>query len=127
ALHQRAGERELLLLAATQGSRGLPAPLGEDWKAFEHAAAVGVDPGPVTADMGAESQVLVHGQLREGAAALRHVSDAGPGDRFRPPWQPLPREDEVAARLHGRGDRAQRRRLARAVGPEDGDDLALVD
>jgi hypothetical protein len=55
------------------------------------------------------------------------VCDASAGDRLGPPGKPLAREDEVAARLHRRRDRAQRGRLAGAVGAEDGDDLALVD
>jgi hypothetical protein len=77
--------------------------------------------------VGAKPEVLVDRKLRERPAALGHVRDSRAGDRLRPPGEPRPREDEVAARLHRRRDRAQRGRLAGAVGAEDGDDLALID
>ena len=83
--------------------------------------------GPVAANVGTEPEVFVDRKLRERPAALGHVCDPDAGDRLGPPGKPLAREDELAARFHRRRDRAQRRRLAGAVGAEDGDDLALVD
>ncbi len=97
-----AGERELLLLAAAQRSRGLPAALGEDRETLERTVVVGLDPCPVAANVGAEPEVFVDRKLRERPAALGHVCDPSAGDRFGPPGKPLACEDEVAARLHRR-------------------------
>ena len=126
-LHQRAGERQLLLLAAAQGSGRLSEALGEDRKPFERVVVVGLDADPVAADMCAEPQVLIDGQLHEGPAALGYVCDPRPGDRLGPAREPFPRKDDLAARLDRGRDRAQCRRLAGAVRAEDRDDLALVD
>src|SRR5256884_1827186 len=98
-LHQRTGERELLLLAAAQGSRGLPAALGDDRETLERTVVVGLDPSPVAANVGTEPEVFVDRKLRERPAALRHVCNPDAGDRLGPPWKPLAREDNVAARF----------------------------
>ena len=74
----------------------------------------------------AEPQVLLHGQLGDHAAALGHVRHAQRGhllDRRAgdvaavEPHAAAPGPDQP-------GDRAQQRRLAGAVGAEDGGDLA---
>src|SRR5438046_210930 len=72
-LHERPRQRELLLLAAAQRPGRLPAPLGEDRKAPQHALAVGLDAGTVPSHVRAEAEVLLYGQLRECAAPLGHV------------------------------------------------------
>src|SRR2546423_201146 len=72
-LHERASEREHLLLAAAERARLLALALLEPRE-------VGADPGEVVlqvaaARVRAELQVLPHAQLGESAAALRHVRD----------------------------------------------------
>src|SRR6185295_14981564 len=80
------------------------------------------------ADVRAELEVLLDRHLGEGASALRHVRDAEPGDRFRPAAaERLAVEEDLAVALDRARDRAERRRLAGAVGAEHGDDLALLD
>src|SRR5215469_5103641 len=76
-LHQRASQRELLLLAAAQSPGSLPPPLGEDWKAPQDTLAIGLDAGAIMPKVRAQAQVLLHRQLREGASALGDVRDAG--------------------------------------------------
>jgi hypothetical protein len=55
------------------------------------------------------------------------VGDARARGRVGPTRQPRPVERDVAAPPDGAGDRAQRRRLARAVRAQDGDELAFAD
>src|SRR5437763_1944881 len=75
----------------------------------------------VAAREGADEQVLLDGELGERPAALGHVGDARAGHLVGPaPAQLAPVEDDVPVRLGEHpADRAQRGRLARAVGPED--------
>ena len=57
-----------------------------------------------------------------------HVRDAAPRHRLGRAAEDLAAvEDHVPGRLHGAGDRAQRRRLAGAVRAEDRDEVAVVD
>ena len=73
----------------------------------------------------AEPQVVEHRERGERAAPLGQVRDAALRHPFgRAPVEALAVEQHVAARLDGAGDRAQRGRLARAVGAEDRDEVA---
>ena len=83
----------------------------------------------VAACVRAHLQVLLHGQAAEHAAALRHLRQAQADDLVR-----LHLADGLAAvvdlaalQLQQTGDRVHRRGLARAVGTDEGDDLALID
>src|SRR6185312_14945468 len=75
--------------------------------------------------VGAELEVLGHGQLGERAAALGDVRDSGPRHRLGAAAQRLPAEVDPPRAAHGSRDRPQRRRLSGAVRAEDGDDRAF--
>ena len=86
-------------------------------------------PGAGAAAMGAEPEVLLDREAREQPAAFRHHGDAQAHDLMRGH-----RADGAAVESHHvvaagerAGDRAQERRLAGAVGADDGDGLALLD
>ena len=74
-------------------------------------------------------EVLLDGQIREDPPSLRHECDTAPGDVLRPlAHDGLPSHADVAARrADGTHDRVQRRRLPRAVGADQADDLAAAD
>jgi hypothetical protein len=74
----------------------------------------------------AELDVADHRQEREQRQALPHQRRVA---LPRPDvvHQPFAQTDLAASRLLQPGDHAQRRRLAAAAGPHDGDELALVD
>src|SRR5438067_3201218 len=117
ARHQRARDREHLLLPAGERARRLPPPLGEDREVGRDALEVVLHLAAVTADVGAHLEVFPHGQVREDAAALGAVGDAGPEDRGGGGAvdRRAVEDDAPARRPEQPGDRAQRRRLARAV------------
>src|SRR5262245_48318912 len=76
----------------------------------------------------AEAQVLEDGQVGQHAPLLRNPRDAAPDDLVR--WQA---REIVAAQAYAAArwarephDRAQRRRLARAVATDEADDVALA-
>ncbi|PWG74602.1 hypothetical protein DF186_17065, partial [Enterococcus hirae] len=72
-----------LLLAARERAAALAAAFLEEGKArVDVRRHRGAAPAP---PHGAEQQVLLHRQLGEDLAALRHEGDARLGDRFRPP------------------------------------------
>ncbi len=124
---QGAAEREQLLLAAGEGARLLVAPVGELREELVDAGEVAGERVP--ARVAAEPQVLLDGQLDEGSAALGDVRDPEPRDRVGAgaSAERTAAEDDRPLAADGAGDGAQRRRLAGAVGAEDGDDLALAD
>ncbi len=77
--HQRARDREHLLLAAAHASRFLVATIGEAREDLE--PAVDVDGHLAVAPrVRAETQVLVDRELGKGPAPLRHVRDPGTRD-----------------------------------------------
>src|SRR6202011_3594599 len=74
----------------------------------------------------AELQILLDRDLQEGAATLRHMGDAETHDVLGRPTRDLPAfEGDVASGVHHAAQRAQHRRLAGAVGAEQGPDMAL--
>ena len=78
ARHQRAAERQHLLLAARQRARGLPPTLGEAREHREDALEIrrALGAGPRVA---AEQQVVDDRQRAERLAALGHLGDARAG------------------------------------------------
>ena len=86
-------------------------------------------PGRPAAQPAGQPQVLAHGQRREHALAAGHLDDAAGGDLVRRGVGDVaPVEDDRAAvGLDQPGDGLEQRRLAGAVGAEQGDDLALAD
>ena len=81
--------------------------------------------GTGRAGVGAQLEVLEHGQAREDLAALRHLHDAALHHRVRgQPVEPHAVEQDLPRpRTQETGDRAQHRRLARAVGAHHREDL----
>ena len=74
--HERARHREHLLLAARERAGLLRAPLLEAREVAVHALQVRLHGVLVLARVGAEAQVLLGGQVDEGAAAVGHMGDA---------------------------------------------------
>jgi hypothetical protein len=76
--------------------------LGEKRKTPQDSLVVGLHSGAVAPDVGAEAKVLPHGEVGERSAAFRHVCDSLARDRLRASAaDPMPREDDLAVRLHG--------------------------
>ena len=77
----------------------------------------------------AHLQVLLDGQAGEGPAALGHLDDARGDDLVRGDRTEVPSVEAngPGARADDPGDRVEGGRLARAVGADERDDLALLD
>src|SRR5262245_12072352 len=73
--HQRASDRQHLLLAAGQRAAGLLAPLGEAGEQRVHPIEVGADRHGVPTDIGTHLEVLEHGHAREDATAFGCLAD----------------------------------------------------
>src|SRR5919109_328095 len=126
--HQGPRHRQHLELAAAQAARWLRPPLLEAREPAVAATQVLLDGGAVAAHVGAEAEVLLHGQLGEGPPALGNVGDALPRDLRGPhSGQAPPVEGDLPAGMNHAGEGAQGGRLAGAVGTEDHDLLAPVD
>src|SRR5215475_1237564 len=104
--HERAPDREHLLLTAAERPRQLGPPLGQDGEARVHALEGALYSPLVRARVGAHVQVLEDRQLREELAALGDVRDAQAHDRLRgQPVDPSPPEaDGTSRRQHQAGD-----------------------
>src|SRR5579885_1822121 len=74
--HQRAGEREHLLLTAAHAARELAAPLLQDREELVAGGEIALQLIAGGAAVGAEVEILLHRELREKAATLRHERDA---------------------------------------------------
>src|SRR5262249_37072504 len=77
--HQRAGNREHLLLSAGQVARRMVEPLEERWKQLAYDGDARADPAFLATSpqrMGAKSQVIGDGQSGHDLAALRRVRHA---------------------------------------------------
>ena len=82
AAHQRAADREHLLLAAGKAVCLLAAALAEAREVAVDAVDVALHVA-IAADVGAQAQVLHHRELHEQLAALRDVRDAQGDDLLR--------------------------------------------
>src|SRR5262245_10925095 len=127
--HQRASDREHLLLAAREGARALSPPLEEVGEQLEDALGCPHRRSPVPPGLPRNLEVLPHGQVREDAPVLRHVADPQPSHAEW--WQALQvaaaQPDAALARRREPDDALEGRRLAGAIAPEEADDLALAD
>ena len=122
ACHERACDRELLLLS-TREHAGLPRPeLRHDRKQLLDPPAVLLDAVAAVAADEPEAQVLLDRQLREDPAAFRDERDARPRDRLRLPTDDRRTGEEDVARPgpDETRDRVQRRRLPGAVRDRSG-------
>ena len=126
--HQRSGDRQLLRLATRQVAGGRRPPVGEDAEQLsdliETPPAVGLrrcDP--------CEPEVLLDGQVAEDPPPFRHHHHAHPRAcrRVAPGDVVAVEANGAARRSEQSGDRVQQRRLAGAVGTDEGDDLTRVD
>ena len=123
---QRPAERDHLLLSAREFARMAAAPLLEHREPLVHLIVADL---ALAAELPADAQVFEHGKRRKELAALGDERD--------------PLGDDVAGRERGKvvavearqaghaaglaHERLEEGRFARAVGPDDRDDLALAD
>ena len=116
--HQRARQRQHLLLAAGQDARRCIAAQSE---LREQAVHVGEGPARMAlAGLLAQGQVVLHGQARKNIAALGHITQARAGPRMhRLAQHLLPVHLHAAGGLHPTHDGARQRGAARAVTPQD--------
>ena len=118
ASHERAPDREHLLLAAAHRAGELVAPLFETREQAEHLAhprLALVPRGEVTAEL----EVLAHRHLREELPPLRHQREPLRHDRCRRSRQRRVVEQHLALVRNEASQRPQERRLPGAVRPDD--------
>src|ERR1700694_5068576 len=121
-----APDRQLLLLAAGQGSGLLGAPLGENGKrAIDPRVVSGIG---LAADHCADLEVFLDAHARKNVATLRHVADAQTGAAVRDQRAHiLPLENDGAFGRRQKADqRPHQRRLADTVATDHGDDLTFA-
>ncbi len=126
----RHGESEHLLLAAREVAGPLVAARGQGREGGEGLVDhVGVALAPAPALPGRGAQVLLDAQVGEDPLAAGDLGDAEAGDLVgRQVGDVAAVEDDGAAvGLDHAADGPQQRRLARPVGADQGDDLALAD
>jgi len=128
--HQRPRDRQHLLLAAGQGSAALRDALLQPGKQREDALERTLPFGLGAAGgVSTHLEVFRHAHAREDAAALRRLCDA----QMRDPvgWHlgdvAAPEQDLAGAGARLAEDRHHQRRLAGAIGADQGDDLARID
>ena len=142
--HEGAGQRGALLYRVGQGGRE-PAGVVGRAELVEDLQGAGRDPpllparppqpeegGPQVAAehrFGAEHHVLVHGQPGAQPDALEGARDPEPGQvvRMVPAQDGVAVADGARARMDEAADDVEQGRLARAVGPDDADDLTAAD
>ncbi len=121
-VEQRPGDRDHLLLAARERPRALRRPLRELGEEVVDEVV------PRRAVAHREAEVLLDGEPGEDVAVLGHVADAAADDPVRrQPPDLLAGERDAPLRRHEPHQRAQRRRLADAVPPEQRGDAARLD
>ena len=128
--HHRPADRHHLLLAAAHRPRLLAEALLESREKVNDEFEVSLLGVAGAAGVGAEHEVLAHGQLAEDAAALGHQRDAGLDDLMRRQRRQFAAAegDRPAGKVrHQAGDRLEERALAGAVGAEDHHHLAAAD
>ena len=124
--HERAGDREHLLLAAGERAGALASALLQDGKVLvdhrERLGRVGLAPAEVRAHL----QILEHGHLGEEPSSFRYVRDPEAHDLVRRQAENrrLLEMDVAAAGSDEPAERAKARRLARAVRADQADDRA---
>src|SRR2546425_3252637 len=127
--HQRAPDREHLLLAARKRPALLVQAFLQAREEAEDALLVLLDALHVVSRERAHLQVLADGHARKDAPALGRVRDAEPDDLVRRELREVlaaERQLPGAWPQHA-GDRAKRGGLARAVAADERHDLALLD
>ena len=127
--HQRAADRDHLLLAARQGAGELLEPLLDAREEREDAGQIFVELGSAAPRIGAHLEIFVDRHAREKAARLEHRRDAaahplGGADALQ---RMALVKDLAASRRDAPHDRLHRRRFARGVAAQQANDLARLD
>ena len=125
--HQGPADGQHLPLAAAHGAGELAHALGETGEEGQHLLQVGGLVRARAGEIGAEQQVLVHGEVGEDAAVLRHQRQARLDDGVRGHVREVDAAEPDARARHVRDHAAQRLqagRLAGAVGAQHDHDLA---
>ena len=105
--HQRAADREHLLLPAGQCFSALVQPFGQAREQLEHALQRRLAIGLFAKEIAAEAQVVAHRQPRKQPAVLRNEGDPARGDEvLRQALDPLSGEGNRAACADVRGRRS---------------------
>src|SRR5579872_804886 len=111
--HQRAADRDHLLLAARERACSEPQPRAQRRKEIEHVLELRVETGAIAARVRTQEQILAHRERSEELTALRHDGDASPRHRLR-----RSAGDVVAQKTHAAAarrieadDRSEQRRL----------------
>ena len=125
--HQRAADRQHLLLAAGERAAALVAAVAQPRKQREHAFEVGVEAAAVGHSC-ADLQVLHHRHARKHAAALGRLRDAELGDLVGRQRGDLAAGETDAALAGARTaeHRHHQGRFAGAVGADQRNDLAFI-
>ena len=125
--HPRAGQGEHLLLPPAEGAGELPRAFAQAGENIHNHLEVACSAGFVAPDPSAELQVLHHGQSAEDAAPLRNVGETEAEDAVGGhPAHVAPLENDRTLERQHAGDRAEGSGLACAVGPDEGEDFALL-
>src|SRR5690348_568399 len=126
--HQRAADREHLLLAPRKLVAAGRNPCTQSRERVEHAL-VRPAGAPIARRTRRKKKVLAHAQVRKDAAALGDIRHAHPRDPVRRLPRAIAAANEHAARARRReaDQRADERRLAHAVAAEQAERLPGVD
>src|SRR5437867_388561 len=125
--HQRAGDREHLLLAARERSGDLVPALAQAWEERRHGVERPQHRQITARPASGHREILAHGEAPKDAAALGHERDAVGGYRLRgaPGDGPAVDRHHAVSRRQQAHDDVQRRRLARTVAAEQAEQAAL--
>src|SRR5665213_2791518 len=128
ARHQRARDRDLLLLAAREPAGEVAVPFAQPRQQLQHPLEIGVDLA-VVAQVRAHPQVLFDRERAEQPPPLRHLQHARAHDAigFEPGQRPFTVANAAAPRRDDTADGAEQRRFPGAVGADQRHDLAGVD
>src|SRR5262249_33782248 len=127
--HERAPDREHLLLAARQRPGRLPPALGEARKLIEYPHHIRRDLAAIAAQVSAHFQIFQYRHLWENVAPLRTMRDPeGENSAGRDMGDVAAFErDRACDRVQQSRDRLQGRRLAGPVRADEGNELTLPD
>ena len=124
--HERATDREHLLLATGERACELFCALLEAREELVHAREVALDAAALLARVGPHQKVVEHDHPRKEAPALGRLADADPHDLVGLGLREVAsvEADLPPGGMHESRDRPQRRRLSRTVGADERHNLA---
>ena len=125
--HQGAADRDHLLLAAGQRARLLAGAFAQYAEQGVYTLQIGGNLCAVVAQIGAELQILEHGQFRKQTPSFRTMTYAARHNLMHRQFADIGAiKSQITAARQSARDRFQQRRLAGAVGTEHGNELALA-